>query len=82
MWMTEYIQEIQRQLITKYAFKRGGNDCPQDVPDGAYPMIIEGQLDLVIIRNGGIWCCNFINEDQGLNKFQGESIKKRMEVKP
>ena len=41
MWMTEYIQEIQKKLITEYKFEKGSNGCPIDVPDGSYPMIID-----------------------------------------
>jgi len=61
MWMTGYIQEIQRQLIEQYGIRedpvRPG--VPLDVPDGEYPMTIEGKLDHVRINNGKISCCNF-----------------------
>jgi hypothetical protein len=61
MWMTDYIQEIQRQFITKYGFKEapGRPGIPGYVPDGDYPMIIEGKLDNVRVVNGFISCCNF-----------------------
>ena len=59
MWMTDYIHEIQRLLITKYGFKAGDNGCPQDVPDGEYPMTIKGKRDNVRIVDGKISCCNF-----------------------
>ncbi len=68
--MTDYIQEIQRQLIEVFGYKKGANGCPQDVPDGAYPMLIEKKLDLVMVVNGGIWCCNFVNDKGGLKEFQ------------
>lgn len=56
MWMTEYIREIQRQLIEIYGYqedpdKRG---VPMDVPDGEYPMTIDGKLDQVKVVNGSI----------------------------
>lgn len=70
MWMTDYIQEIQRQLIEVFGYKKGDNGCPKDVPDGAYPMLIEKKLDLVMVVNGGIWCCNFVNDKGGLKEFQ------------
>ena len=68
--MTEYITEIQRQLVETYGYKKGENGCPQDVPDGAYPMLIEKKLDLVMVVNGHIWCCNFINDKGELKAFQ------------
>lgn len=79
--MTEYIQEIQRQLIENYGFEKGDNGCPQGVVDGAYPMMIEDKLDLVVVRNGGIWCCNFLNDKRGLEEFQKKATAKRKEDK-
>lgn len=76
MWMTTYITEIQRQLVEAYGFPKGENGCPQNVPDGAYPMLIEKKLDLVVILGGTIWCCNSINEKRGLKKFQSEARAK------
>lgn len=61
MWMTDYIRSIQRKLIDEYGFtedpERPG--IPLDVPDGNYPMTIEGKLDQVKVVDGGINCCNF-----------------------
>lgn len=61
MWWTAYIQEIQRQLIAVYGFKENPEKpgLPLDVPDGEYPMTIEGKVDNVRIVNGTINCCNF-----------------------
>lgn len=61
--MIEYIAEIQRQFIETYGFaenpeKKG---VPMGVPDGTYPMIIGGKLDIVRIENDKIHCCNFEN---------------------
>lgn len=61
MWMTSYIREIQRQLVAVYGFKENPAQpgIPLDVPDGEYPMTIEGKLDRVRIEDGKISCCNF-----------------------
>lgn len=59
MGMLQYIQEIQRQLIAVYKFPAGANGCPQGVPDGDYPMEIDGKTDNVKITDGKISCCNF-----------------------
>lgn len=74
--MTDYIQEIQKQLISKFGFEKGENGCPKNVPDGAYPMIIDKKLDLICIIKGKIWCCNFIGDREGLKKFQLEAALK------
>jgi hypothetical protein len=79
MWMTQYITEIQRQLVEAYGFPKGENGCPQNVPDGAYPMLLEKKIDLVVILNGTIWCCNSITEKVGLKKFQAEARAKYSE---
>ena len=75
--MTQYIQEIQSQLITEYGFPKGDNGCPQNVPDGAYPMLIEKKLDLVLVINGGISCCNFIADKGGLKDFRKKEAERR-----
>lgn len=74
--MTQYITEIQRQLIESYGFDKNENGCPENVPDGAYPMLIADELDLVVILKGKIWCCNSINENGGLKKFQSQARNK------
>lgn len=62
MWFTAYIDEVKRQFITVYGFPENpempGVPLP-GVPDGEYPMTIEGKLDRVKIVNGNIDCCNF-----------------------
>lgn len=62
MWMTSYIREIQRQLTAVYGFKEDPAQpgIPLDVPDGEYPMIIEGKFDRVRIEDGKISCMNLI----------------------
>jgi hypothetical protein len=75
MWMTDYIREIQRQFVEVYNFPRridppgspwhGMPDIvPAEgaVPDGEYPMTIEGKLDRVKVKDGYISCCNFGKE--------------------
>jgi hypothetical protein len=59
--MLEYIDEIKRQFIAEYGFAENPEKpgVPLDVPDGEYPMTINGKLDNVRIVNGMIYCCNF-----------------------
>ena len=61
MWMTAYIKEIQRQFIQVLGFPENPEKpgIPMNVPDGEYPMTIEGKLDKIRIINGGINCSNF-----------------------
>ena len=59
--MIEYIAEIQRQFIDVYGFP-SKDGLPQGVPDGVYPMTINGRLDRVRIENDRIFCCNFDEE--------------------
>lgn len=59
--MLEYISEIKRQLISRFGLKEDP-DRPGlllDVPDGQYPMDINGKLDFVRVKDGKISCCNF-----------------------
>lgn len=61
MRMLEYISTIQRKLIDDFRFSedpvRAG--IPLNVPDGDYPMLIDGKMDHVKIEDGRIYCCNF-----------------------
>ena len=60
--MSEYIQKIQRKLISEYGFPER-SDAPgvpcDGVPDGEYPMTIDGKLDRVRVVAGCLLCCNF-----------------------
>lgn len=58
---TAYIQEIQKRFITDFGFKENPEKpgLPMDVPDGEYPMRVNGKLDRVEVINGKIRCCNF-----------------------
>lgn len=61
--MTTYIKEIKKQFRDTYKFKpTGGTESEplfDNIPDGNYPMIIEGKTDHVKISGGKISCCNF-----------------------
>jgi len=63
MWMTEYIREIKRQFRDVHGFTPSrvveGEPCFEHIPDGEYPMTIDGKLDKVRIVQGSISCCNF-----------------------
>lgn len=63
MWMTDYIKAIKKKLQTEYGFKPSrvvnGEPCFENIPDGDYPMEIQGKLDKVKIIDGTISCCNF-----------------------
>lgn len=63
MWMTDYIRAVKRGLRDVHSFTPtgGSSDDPvfAAIPDGEYPMTIEGKLDYVRIVKGKISCCNF-----------------------
>jgi hypothetical protein len=60
MWMTDYIRAIKRQLRDRYGFKPSkvmGTPpdeelCFDSVPDGTYPMAIDGKEVFVKVING------------------------------
>lgn len=62
MWITQYTEAVKRQLIDTYGFPEN-LDKPGcvlgEVPDGEYPMTINGRMDYVRIEGGKISCCNF-----------------------
>ena len=66
MGMLEYIRAVKRGLRDSYGFVpvRGDEHDPVfadgAVPDGNYPMTIDGKRDHVRIVNGHIDCCNFV----------------------
>lgn len=67
MWMTAYISEIKRQFRDKYKFTPIGGTVQEplfdSIPDGVYVMEIEGKIDYVEIKDGGIKCCNYKTEE-------------------
>ena len=69
MWMTDYIREIQRQFVEVFGFEENPDQpgLPLNVPDGEYPMTIEGKLDNVRVVDGKIHCCNFEEQNAPSN---------------
>lgn len=67
MWMTQYAQEVKRQFRDVYGFKpTGGTDIEPSfdiIPDGEYPMLIEGKNNVTIVKDGKM-------------SFQFEKVKK------
>lgn len=57
--MLDYISKIQTIFIEEYKFETNKKGLPKNVPDGEYPMIINGKKDNIIILEGKISCCNF-----------------------
>jgi len=57
MWMTLYVNEIKRQFIDHYGFPENPDQpgCVLgDVPDGDYPMTIDGKSVVIYIKQGMI----------------------------
>jgi len=63
MSMIQYIAEIRKQMRDKYGFKPNGGTIEEplfdSIPDGEYPMEIDGKVDNVVVKNNSISCCNF-----------------------
>jgi hypothetical protein len=61
--MMGYINAVKRGLRDTHNFTPlpGSTDHEPllEVPDGEYPMTIDGKVDKVRIINGKISCCNF-----------------------
>lgn len=61
--MLQYIRAIKINLRDQYKFVPSkvdcGEPCFEHIPDGDYPMKIDGKLDNVKIIKGAINCCNF-----------------------
>lgn len=64
--MLEYICAVKRGMRDQHGFKPTGgtdeNPLFDNVPDGKYPMTINGKVDNVEIKGGKIYCCNFEEE--------------------
>lgn len=58
--MMEYIQKIQKLFVTEYGFqpREDAPNIPKHVPDGIYPMEINGKTDWVRIEEERIHCGN------------------------
>lgn len=68
MWMTDYIRAVKRGLRDEHKFTTREGSSKDDpvfdgIPDGKYPMTIEGRLDRVRLVDGKINCCNFDEPD-------------------
>jgi len=81
MDMISYIKEVKRQFRDTYGFQpvRGTADEPVfgkgQIPDGEYPMTIEGKVDRVRVVRDTIDCCNFEDEGINLDELQQETQK-------
>lgn len=63
----EYIDAVKRGLIEQHGFPENPAKpgCVLgEVPDGEYPMTINGKVDHVRIEAGRIHCCNFKEEEK------------------
>lgn len=65
--MISYINELKRGFRDQHNFTPTGGTKNEplfdNIPDGIYPMTLEGKLDYVVLKNGGIYCCNFSQEE-------------------
>jgi len=62
MMFLGYIDAVKRGLIEQHGFPENPEKpgCVLgEVPDGEYPMMIEGRRDYVRIVAGRIHCCNW-----------------------
>lgn len=65
MWMTEYVRKIKQGFRDRYGYEpveQRGDDlrfAEGQIPDGEYPMEIDGKVDKVKMIDGKINCCNF-----------------------
>ena len=63
--MIDYIRKIKVELFKTYGFQPIDPNAGEliykegQVPDGEYPMVIDGKKDNVKIINGYFHCCNF-----------------------
>jgi hypothetical protein len=82
MWMTDYIKEIKRQLVKVYKFKPLKGSTKEEylveVPDGEYPMTIQGKVDHVRIKDGKIHCCNFKKRKKSPPKIKASAGKRKL----
>lgn len=63
--MTDYINAVKRGFRDVHHFvPTGGTEedplfAEGTVPDGTYPMEIDGKMDYVRMEDGRIYCCQF-----------------------
>lgn len=70
MWMTAYIQAVQCAFRDQHGFRPMAGSTDEsptfdNIPNGTYPMQIDGKTDYVRITDGAISCCNFDPPDHG-----------------
>lgn len=53
-----YLDTVQRRLVDHYGFPERWLHASHPVPDGEYPVVIDGRCDLVIIDDGRVSCEN------------------------
>lgn len=67
--MIGYINAVKRGFRDQHNIKpTGGTDHEplfEHIPDGEYPMVINGKLDRVRMVDGFINCCNFDDDATG-----------------
>jgi hypothetical protein len=61
--MTEYVRQIRIALRDQHKFQPTGGTEEEplfnNIPDGEYPIKINGKVDNVLIKKGAIHCCRF-----------------------
>lgn len=63
MMMTDYIRAVKMRLLTTFPetctlLEQQGEEVIISLPDGVYPIEIEGKIDYVAIERDRIFCCN------------------------
>jgi hypothetical protein len=63
----KYVNAVKRGLRDVYGFEPEANlagdepiFAPGEVPDGIYPLVIDGKVDIVSIEDGRIDCQNWV----------------------
>lgn len=57
--MIEYINKVKQGLASQLGLEYRDTRVIGHVPDGVYPMEIDGKVDHVQIKNGFINCCRW-----------------------
>jgi hypothetical protein len=55
----EYVNKVKQGLAAQLGLEYRDTRVIGHVPDGIYPMEIDGKIDHVQIKNGHINCCNW-----------------------
>jgi hypothetical protein len=63
MWMTQYVMAVKRGFRDQHGITPTGGtaDDPtyEEIPDGVYPMTIDGETDYVMVKDNRLSMCNF-----------------------